>query len=305
MMSQKLTFSLLLPVYLDARKLTHGDYYFARSLANALERKGHEVHIRAGENWEKTSPDDIALVIRGQRGPTQSYGRLLLEWCISFPPTLKTKDFEVVDHFFAASPYLARRIRRMVPAEKVSLMYQAFDAEVMFPDAIDETNDLIFVGTSRSDEGRPVVIFAGESSLPYRIWGGGWDRTPYQDMVVDEHVQNSGLGDVYRSGGVILNDHLVIMRRNQIISNRLYDGLACGRPVLSDAILGLPPELVPYVYEYTDAESFKEKAQLAISEPLERRQERIAFAHEMKSLHSFDQRADQLCDQVAKMLSNR
>jgi hypothetical protein len=304
-MSQPLSFSILLPVYYAHQKHTHGDFYYGRSLASALERLGHKTQLLAGEQWGETAPDDIALIIRGRNGPTRRMGRLMLEWCISCPPKLKEGDFENVDYFFAASASLARRIRRMKPADRVSVMYQAFDPELMFPDDSTPENDLIFVGTPRTEDRRPVVSYAAQSGLPTRIWGGGWEETEFAHLQSGGHIDNQDLGNIYRSGAVILNDHLVVMQRNALISNRLYDGLACGRAVLSDMKAGLPPELAPFVYGYQDAASFAEQAALALAETQERRQERRDFAVQMRELHSFDQRAKQICDQIDLLLAKQ
>lgn len=297
------SFSILLPVHSNVRMLTHGDYYFGRSLARALERLGHTVRILPQMSWNDTTPDEIAIVIRGQGAPTRQYGRLLLEWCISFQPKPNTGEFEHVDHFFAASPKLAAMLIRRGARGKVSVMYQAFDPDVMFADNTEAAQQMVFVGTPRSDERRPVVNFAAQSGLPVQVWGNGWDQTEHSAFHAGGNVENDELGNLYRASSVVLNDHLVMMKRNALISNRVYDALACGRAVLSDASDGLPPELVPYVHTYQDAQSFKESAQNALSESRERKAERLALADQMKQMHSFDQRAHQICEKVGELLS--
>ncbi len=302
-MANSYTFSILLPIYHDHLKNTHGDFYFGRSLACALQSLGHSTRIFAGEHWEETRADDIALVIRGRKAPAKKYGKLLLEWCISFPPRLDTGEYSMVDHFFAGSPLLHRRIRRMVPTGRASVMYQAFDCGVMYAEDISKTNDLIFVGSPRSKERRPVVSYAVQSGFRTRIWGSGWEDTDARSLQAGGHVDNVDLGMIYRSGTVVLNDHLVVMKRNGITSNRVFDGLACGRAVLTDTTAGLPPDLLPFVYGYNDAVSFRDQAERALSETEERRRQRILFAHQMRQRHSFDQRALQICSQVEKLLA--
>jgi hypothetical protein len=302
-MSQTYSFSILLPVHSEVRMLTHGDYYFGRSLVRALERLGHTARVLPQKFWHHTEPDDIALVIRGQGAPTQMYGRLLLEWCISCQPTETTGEFEHVDHFFAASPKLAARLTRRGARGKVSVMYQAFDPDVMFADGTDAAQDMVFVGTPRNADRRPVVNFAVQSGLPLQVWGNGWDQTDHSAFHAGGNVENDRLGDVYRASTVVLNDHLVVMKRNALVSNRVYDALACGRAILSDASEGLPPELMDYVHTYQDAQSFKESAQNALSETPERKAERMALAQAMRQTHSFDQRAQQVCNRVDDLLS--
>ena len=88
------------------------------------------------------------------------------------------------------------------------------------------------------------------------------------------------------------------MRRLQIGSNRIFDGLACGRAVLNDVNDGLPVEIRPYVYPYSDAESFREQVRLALSESDKRRLERVNFARKLQKIHSFDQRAEQILEKI-------
>ena len=279
----------------------HGDFYFGRSLAHALKRLGHKTRLLAGEHWNHTGADDVALVLRGRNAPTKKYGKVLLEWCISFPPKMNTGEYDHVDHFFAASPLLHRRIRRIVPAERVSVMYQAFDPRLMYPDDVSSTNDLVFVGSPRSAVRRPVVSFAAQSGLSTRIWGPGWEHTDFRALQAGGHVDNNELGQIYRSGQVVLNDHLVVMKRNAIISNRVFDGLACGRAVLTDTSAGLPEDLAPFIYTYDDETGFKQQAELALGETEKLRQERLVFARHLTTVHSFDQRALQICDRLEKL----
>jgi hypothetical protein len=298
------SFSILLPVHSEKRKFSHGDYFFGRSFADALERLGHKTKLLARANWDKVELDDIAIIIRGRAAPYQRFGRLTLTWCISFQPKASSGDYENTEHFFAASPFLNRTIKRHVGPEKVSLMYQAFDAQTMFPTEEKPTNGMVFVGTPRSAERRPVVHFAAQSGLETKIWGNGWEETELASLQAGGNQKNSELGEIYRSASVVLNDHLVVMKRNQLVSNRVYDALACGRPVLTDAKAGLPENLQPFVYQYQDAESFKETAVAALAETEERRQQRYDFARTLRQLHSFDQRAEQTCDVVDKLLSD-
>lgn len=288
----------MLPVGKADRKPFHGDYHFGLSLARALERRGHLTRLLAVEEWARVTDEDIALYIRGRAPATRRLGRLSLAWCISFFPKPGQTDYDHIDHFFAASPMLHRRIARIAGKDRASLMYQAFDRDLMYPDGGSSAHDLVFVGTPRSEERRPVVPYAAESGLPFRLYGAGWENTPYKRFQVGGNVRNEQLGDIYRSASVVINDHLVVMRRLQIGSNRIYDGLACGRPVLNDVNAGLPPDMLPFVLPYCDTRSFREQATAALSEPVSRRAERLEFAARMRDVHSFDQRADQILSKI-------
>lgn len=293
-----LQFSIMLPVAKADRKLVHGDYHFGRSLARALERRGHRTRLLAVEEWAQASGDDVTLYIRGRASARHRIGRISLAWCISFFPKPGQTDYACIDHFFAASPVLRNRIARIAGKDRVSLMYQAFDRDLMYLDNGASAQDLVFVGTPRSEARRPVVPYAAASGLPFRLYGAGWESTPYSKFQAGGNVPNDHLGDIYRGASVIINDHLVVMRRLQIGSNRIYDALACGRPVLNDLDTGLPPDVQPFILPYADADSFRKQAEVALSESADRLAERRAFAESMRDVHSFDQRAEQILSKV-------
>ena len=204
-----LNFSILLPVQRAARKFNHGDYFFGASLARALGRYGHTARLLAVEEWGQTAPEDIVIVIRGRAPLTRRLGRMTLEWCISFFPKPKQPDYENTDHFFAASPMLHARIARVIGQERVSLMYQAFDRELMYPSEQRDHNDMVFVGTPRTEDKRPVVTYAAQSGLPFRLYGPNWEDTPFVGFQVSGNIENKDLGDIYRSGSLVVNDHLL------------------------------------------------------------------------------------------------
>ncbi len=98
--------------------------------------------------------------------------------------------------------------------------------------------DLVFVGNSRRVR-RPVVAGAVASGLPLRIYGLDWKGVVPDANLMDGTVRNEMVGDLYRGAGIVLNDHWDDMRRWGFVSNRLFDAVACGVPVVSDAIEGL------------------------------------------------------------------
>ena len=81
---------------------------------------------------------------------------------------------------------------------------------------------------------RPIVGDALAAGIRPAIYGGGWRGLVDPSLVVADHVDNDELPAVYRSAGVVLNDHWDTMRAWGFVSNRLFDVLACGTPVISD-----------------------------------------------------------------------
>ena len=65
-----------------------------------------------------------------------------------------------------------------------------------------------------------------EGLLPDGAWGG-------------EYIPNEDLPATYRAAGVVLNDHWDDMRSEGLLSNRLFDLVACGARVVSDDVPGI------------------------------------------------------------------
>ncbi|WP_456307495.1 glycosyltransferase family protein [Paeniroseomonas aquatica] len=84
-----------------------------------------------------------------------------------------------------------------------------------------------------------MVRAAAEAGVGLQVHGGGWAALLPESIVKSQLIQNDELGDLYRGARVVLNDHWEDMRRWEIVSNRIFDAVACGRPVISDDCEGI------------------------------------------------------------------
>ncbi|WP_316015317.1 glycosyltransferase [Roseobacter sp. HKCCA0434] len=278
-----------------ARAMRWGDYFFARSLMAALAARGHEVGIDARDGWDvHTEPGGVDLVLRGFGGYVPKPGRTSLMWIISHPGNVPAEEMTGYDHVFSASGRGQRALRRAVGGSRVSRLHQATDPAIMRPreDPID--SGMLFVGINRRG-GRPALAMAERCGYEVALWGNGWeDHDRFGRFFRGAFIPNEDLGRHYAGAGVVLNDHWRDMRINGLVSNRVFDVLACGAPLLTDAIPGLPPEFAPFVYQFTDEASFREGAEAALAEGPERRAERRAFAEVVRREHSFAARAEEI-----------
>jgi spore maturation protein CgeB len=106
------------------------------------------------------------------------------------------------------------------------------------------------------------------------------------------NVPNEAVGDLYRQAGVVLNDHWPEMRRAGILSNRVFDVLACGTPIVSDEIADLPSGFSTFVETFGPDRPIGAAIDHALAESPERRAERLAFSATLRCDHSFDRRAE-------------
>jgi spore maturation protein CgeB len=94
-------------------------------------------------------------------------------------------------------------------------------------------HDVAVVAKSR-DVFRGAVRDAIAAGLEPAIYGSGWEQFVDPALIESSYVPNEHLAVVYSSIGVLLNDHWDDMRKHGFVSNRLFDALACGTPVISD-----------------------------------------------------------------------
>ena len=218
-----------------------GDTYFARSLADALERRGQHVAIDRRDARERDSRDhdDVLLVLRGLDRVTPRPGLLNVEWIISHPDMIDPDEVAAFDLVYAASTSWSERMTREW-GTRIEPLLQCTDTRWFHPDRAEPdtgprccssatragSTATPSAARSRSAPTSPSTATTGPSSSTA-------SRSPPAAWPTSE------VGALYASAGVVLNDHHLDMRRDSFASNRLFDAAACGARILSDRIDGL------------------------------------------------------------------
>ena len=277
-----------------------GDYYFARSLADALERRGHGVAMefkarppslqRLRLALSRPRPD-VDLVLRGKRRYPRRR-RPTIMWLISNSETVGTDEIASMDHVFVASLAQCERLRA-AGHRNVSPLLQCTDAGRFSPDRRSEAlrTACLFVANHRRFD-RMALIYATRAGVPVTVWGRRWEGIVAPPArIAGEHIPNAELGAHYASADVVLNDHSPDMHDAGFTSNRVFDVLACGVPLVTDRAEDLPDGLSDLVYRFSDYESFVAAFAAASGESDETRARRRAAAEVVRTEHSFDARA--------------
>jgi GT2 family glycosyltransferase len=283
-----------------------GDTYFARSLAEALERRGQHVAVDRRDARERDSrdQDDVLLVLRGLDRVTPRPGLLNVEWIISHPDMITPDEVAAFDLVYAASTSWSARVSREwgTPVEP---LLQCTDTRWFHPDRAEPDTGpaLLFVGNSRG-----VYRYAVRSALAIgadlTLHGNDWTEFVEREQIASGGVANQEVGVLYASAGIVLNDHHLDMRRDSFASNRLFDAAACGARILSDRIDGLEEIFeglaVPFDNEH-------ELARL-VQPPYDAfpdNETRRTIATRIIAEHSFDKRAETLIDDAVRRLLAR
>ena len=278
-----------------------GDTHFAESLAVALRRLGQTVSVdrRQARGRATRTDDDVTLVLRGLNRVEPSPNQLTAMWVISHPEEVTPAELADYDLVFAAGvPWAARRSAEWgIP---IRPLLQCTDPELFNPGRAqpDTGPEALWVGNSRGVE-RPLLRMALSSGARVSIYGSGWKPFVDDSLVIAEFVPNDLLGTLYAGAGVVLNDHWEDMQRDGFLSNRLFDAVACGTRVLSDAVEGIEElfgDSVRTVASQADVDRI-------LGGPAEEwfgdRGSRLATAARVAAEHSFDARARQLVEAVA------
>ena len=229
-----------------------GDYHFARSLSQALHRLGCRSRIDYVRSWNDPDTEcEIDLVLRGLERFSPKAGRPAILWVISHPDLVEPTRLAAYDQVFVASHRLAQRWsgefgigpRRCCNAPTAT-------CSLPIPSDAPRNREVLFVGNSRNVF-RPAVRAALEAGVEPVVYGTRWDSLidpRYIKASIDP--ERMVVADLYRRAGVVLNDHWPDMQRAGILSNRVFDVLACAAPLVSDEIADHPDGFSDLIAEF-------------------------------------------------------
>jgi hypothetical protein len=285
------------------RGATWGDYHFAHALATALEALGQQVAVDPLDSWyRRTSAlDDVTLTLRGLHRYEPAADKLNLLWVISHPELLHPAELTDFDASFAAS--ISWAADRSKFGALVEPLLQCTDGSLFFRDGLaDEVGfPVLFVGNSRGAR-RPLLDAALAAGLEVAVFGTGWDGLIPTATLRGEFVPNAELPQMYRSAGVVLNDHWPDMAREGFLSNRLFDLTASGARWVSD-----PARDITTVFPTARvAGNSAELAALIAGSPesFPNAADRSVAATEVLRTHTFNARAATLLATVHRLLGH-
>jgi len=281
-----------------------GDLYFAQELASSLEKLGHtaRVDLRTDVINPQSADDDVVLVLRGVERIRSQHGAVNLLWIISHPSRISSHELKSFDAVFAASNSWSKKVSAKTGIPVTALLQATnpakFNPTVSAPDT---GHDVLFLGNTRN-EFREVIRHCLQIGVSPTIYGKDWDRFVPSELIAGEFIANSEIAALYRSAGVVLNDHWDDMANEGFYSNRLFDAVASGGRVLSDKVDGIEQLFAGGVKTYSAPAQLAELCnkdnrgiwgtQLEIAER----------ANNIGREHSFDQRAKELVQAVQNLI---
>jgi GT2 family glycosyltransferase len=304
--TERLSFAIKIGAPDRARAQHWGDLHFATALAEELRRRGHRTLIQTLDEWDSEAGlrQDVSLHLRGLTRSTPRPGQLNVLWSISHPAELTGEECDGFDLVCVASVRFARALAERT-ATPVIVLEQATDPRRFHPDPLPgRARDLAYVANSRGVL-RPMMrdLAGGEHDLA--VWGGGWHGLIPDRWVVAEHVPNHELRHIYSSAEIVLCDHWEDMREHGYVSNRIYDALACGAFLISDAVEGLEEIVGDAVVTYRTPEELAALITRFLADPEERSRRAAHGRERVLASHTFAQRADVLLEQLDTITGER
>jgi glycosyltransferase involved in cell wall biosynthesis len=282
----------------DERRHIWGDTHYAEALARSLRKLGQRVAIDYHDHHLRPTSylDDVVLDLRGLDDTQPQPGALNLMWIISHPEKVTPDIVKSFDLVFAAGKKWAEYMSKQ-SGKDIGYLPQCTDPSVFHPTKPDPKFEgrVIFVGSSRNVL-RPIVRDAIKAGIDLDVYGGGWDGLIDSKYVKGTFIPNERLTYAYSSAAVVLNDHWDDMREWGFISNRIFDVLATGSPVVSDDIYGVHETVQsPLLATYDDnlAKTCKTLETLGNGQ-----NDATTTAKYIKDNHSFDTRANELLQAV-------
>ena len=287
------------------RRLWWGDFHFANSLARALRTLGQDVVVDTHDTWYRAdaASDDVVLVLRGLEVYEPAAHQINLLWLISHPDDVTAAELDGFDHTFAASAGV--RSGSNLPTG-IETMLPATDAERFRPRTPqrDFRHQVLFVGNTKWRL-RPVVRDALAADLPLSVYGDSWTGLLPEGVLRGERIPNKQLARFYSSAGVVLNDHWEDMRRENMLSNRLFDAAACGATAVSDHVAGIDDIFDGAIHTYRRAEELGPLVSRLLANPTAGRHHRLEVAEFVRTHHSFEVRARRLVEVADRIATSR
>ena len=297
----KLTFAIKIAAPED-EKDAWGDFHFAQSLAEAIERLGHKARIDFRHQWSghALADEDVAIVLRGLIPYTPRPGQIAFLWNISHPDQVGYEEYDRYTRIYCASASHAALLKHLVKPP-VDVLLQATDPARFHPETpAQDAPDVLFCGNSRGVE-REIVRWAIDADREPTIYGDGWQGLVPDTLVAAKNIDNKALGRLYAGSGVVLNDHWPSMRAFGLVSNRLFDVVASGGRVVSDPVPSIAPLFGDAVIEVTDAREARRAIDSLLAAPADL-EARRKLAETIAAEHSFDTRAAKLVGDALRTL---
>ncbi len=275
-----------------------GDWHYAGLFADALRRAGHSPRLSTIDEADGLADRscDLRVVLRGLEPVRRTPGQRHVLWVISHPEALEAAECDAADLVVVASHRYATHLRTLTDTP-VEVLLQATDPGHFRPvtPSTAHRHRVTVVANTRGFS-RAAVADAIAGGLGPAVHGSGWEGLVAPSAICADYVPFESLPTVYASAEVVLNDHWETMRRWGFLSNRLFDVLACGTPVVSDDLPEVHEVFGDLVPTWETPDQLRDVVVSLLADP-RRTAERVAAARALVlGTHTMDHRVAELTE---------
>ncbi|MGR3542336.1 MAG: glycosyltransferase family protein [Hasllibacter sp.] len=275
-----------------------GETPFGLGVGAAFARRGYDVEYDLRPQWGNDAPGALHLAITAPQATfAPSPGQKAAHWLLLRDGKADREALARSSHVFCASPKRTRSLAAELDVP-VSALLQGFDRDVMRPDGPAEAGTLAYVARRNDRAVRRSVRLALAQGIRLHVHGPDWEGAEGVDIGTPRHLSGPEVAAIYRGAQAVVNDHRYEMGPQGYVSNRIFDALACGAPVVTDPVSGCPEDILPWLHVYGADDGFGAAVAAAAAEDAARREARRANAEAMRDVHSFDARVAQIIDEI-------
>jgi len=159
-----------------------------------------------------------------------------------------------------------------------------------------------FVG-NYNDEQRPEAtqrdFLMPAAKYDFALWGSNWERSGFEQIrkAARGRLEPADIPAVYSSSEIVLSNHWLVHREEEMITTRIYEALSCGSFVISD-YFGALDELKEHLEFTNGGKDLELKLDYYLARP-DKRQEKIKGAREfILKNHTFANRVKTVCEKI-------
>jgi len=271
-----------------------GDVYTAVGLGRFLERIGYDVVYVPREHWYRP-PDglEIYLVLLDELDLFQvTKPCLRLGWIRNRTTDwIASPSLQLYDALLASSELSINEIKR-VYSGPVGLLRIGVDDELFARAAQSERSGVvttvnqwgrerqIYQALARSRRDFPLAIYGEQRGLNQELLPHWVGRTSY-----------FALPSLYTQASIVLDDHNHTAQPFGNVNSRVYESLACGAVVITNASVGLHESGLADVPVYEDAEQLDDLIHRFLADPIEMQKLGQRLQDEVLARHTYAERA--------------
>ena len=296
----------------DNSRTRSGDLFTAYELGLSLTMKfGWEISFLAPKNWYETADFDFVVAMVEGYSPSCSKksGKrpVTIAWIRNwFEKWASSDDFSHFDMVLSSSMKGANIIKN-ISGREASILRIATNAHRFTPGLHKNKKkklDYVFTGSQWSKDLRDIatVLPIAAGGFSGAVYGEGWDDVEGMKDLSKGSVDYEAMPELYRQARLCIDDANSQTRAAGSINSRVFDAIAAGCLPVTNGAIGVGEIFDDRIPIYNTPHELKETIQEYCSSDVKLKQILSPLREEVLSMHTYDQRADELIEHLSPWL---